>query len=251
MSITERMRATTGHDDRSVSDSDHIIGMMPSFDVWQDARAAFVAENEATRRGLMVDSPRRPPVRAVRKRAKWPLFAAVLVVGLVSWIVLSVRQADPASVTRTTPVEQLPWAAAETPSGSLRVDLPAKAAAGSITSVAGSGQQLTASVPGFDVMVASFSLAGGPNEARELVGALLNERAELLNGHMDRFETANSRVGQSFEGVVITDEPAAIVRVVLDGMTIYLLEIRGDVASVRGTQIFDQVVQSFQPTSTR
>ena len=32
---------------------------------------------------------------------------------------------------------------------------------------------------------------------------------------------------------------------------VYVLEIRGDVGSVRATQIFDQVVMSFQPMNTR
>jgi len=156
-----------------------------------------------------------------------------------------------AAPTTNTPVDQLPWRVVEAPSGGLRVDLPAEPVAGAISSAAGTGQQLKAKVTGFDVTIAEFSVSRGPNEARSLVGPLISERADLLNGHADTVDAVSSRVGQAFEGMVVAGAPVGVVRVVLDGSTLYVIEIRGDVQSVRAQQIFERVVQSFTPTRTR
>lgn len=230
--------------------ADHIRGMMPSFDVLQDAHETLAAENEATRRVLEDERRRRSP-RKTGSRKRWPWIVGIVAIVAIAVTALTTGQDDGAPPSANTPVDQLPWRVVETPSGSLRVDLPAAAVASAVSSVAGTGQQLTAKVAGYDITVAEFSIGRGPNEARELVNPLISERADLLDGHVDDVEAVSSRVGLAYEGVITTTAPVGIVRVLLDGSMLYVIEIRGDAQSQRARQIFERTVQSFTATRTR
>ena len=239
------MTTVTGHEQ-----SDHIRGMMPSFDVLQDAHETLAAENEATRR-VLEEERRRRPARPAGRRKRWPWIVGIVAIAAVAVTALTTRQNDSAPPSASTPVDQLPWRVVESPSGSLRVDLPSAAAASAVSSVAGTGQQLTAKVVGYDITVAEFSIGRGPNDARALVNPLIRERADLLDGHVDDVEAVSSRVGLAYEGVITTTAPVGIVRVVLDGSTLYVIEVRGDARSQRARQIFERTVQSFTATRTR
>ena len=231
-------------------DTQHIRGMMPSFDVWEDAQATLAVENEAARRWHEVNQRRRAP-RTKGSGGRRLLVISVVVVVAVGAVILATGHGHDPAPTASTPVDQLPWRDVETPSGNLRVALPAKPAVEAVSSLAGTGQQLRAAVPGYEVTVAAFTLASGPNEARALISPLIRQRADLLRGHVDSLDPVNSRVGEAFEAVIADAAPLAIVRVVLDGLTLYILQIRGDVAAPRAHQIYDQMVQSFTPMSTR
>jgi hypothetical protein len=231
-------------------DSDHIRGMMPTFVGWQDARASLALENEAARRRHEYEQRRGASKRSgASTRWLWVIgFAAIAAVAI---FVVTGGQPNGAAPTANTPVDELPWRMVETPSGGLRVDLPYQPGAAEISGVAGTGQQLQTAVSGFEITVAEFTHSLGPNEARSMVAPLFRERADLLNGHDDGIKAVRSRVGQAFEGMVLASGPVGIVHVVVDGSSLYLLEIRGAVGTLRAQQIFERVVQGFTPTRTR
>jgi hypothetical protein len=146
--------------------------------------------------------------------------------------------------TATTPVGELSWRTVSPPSGAFRVSLPAKPETTTVQSPAGAGQQVEARVNQTTVAVAAF--AGG-SQAQALVEPIIQHRANALDGYVDSIRTVGSRSGEAFEGVVYTTVAVAIVRVIVNGPMIYILEMRGDIDSPRAHQIYDQVVLTFTP----
>ena len=223
--------------------------MMPGFTLWQDAQTALAAENEALRRWR--DAEQRHPRRRQRRRGRGRWLIALLVALLAIGATVEHRSTShPTALNATTPVAALPWRLVEAPSGAFRVELPAKATARTSASTAGTGQELHAVIPAVTVSVAAYTVTGRPNDSAALVGSLITERADRLNGYPETVRTAPSRVGQAFEAVVTTAAAIAVVRVIVDGSTLYVIEVQGDVDSARTQQIYDHIVLSFTPTNT-
>jgi len=97
------------------------------------------------------------------------------------------------------------------------------------------------------ILSADHQRRAGGSPAHALVGPIIQERANALDGYVDDIRPVGSRTGESFEGVVHTTTSVAVVRVILAGSTLYVVELRGDVDSPRAKQIYDQVVLSFAP----
>jgi hypothetical protein len=220
-------------------EADEIRGMMPSFHVWHKAQHALAFERAvATRERDRDDKP--------RTRRRWPLVLAAVAVVAVA---LGLEQAGGPStpeVTATTPVEKMPWRNVDAPSGAFHVSLPDKPRTRSLVNAAGSGVQLELRMQQTTVVVGAFPVSG-PSQGHEFVRPVLDERAEELDGRVDSPHPVGSRSGEAFEGFIRTTTTVAVVRVIVDGAMLYVIELRGDVDSARARQIYDRVVLSFTP----
>ena len=219
-------------------EADEIRGMMPSFHVWHKAQHDLAFERWAATRPRDRDGD-----EAVTRR-RWPLVVAAIAV--VALAIGLERGAGPDSTqaTASTPVEQLPWRTVDAPSGAFHVSLPDKPHVRSVVTAAGTGEQLELRLQQTTVAVAAFTV-GGPAQGHELVRELLDERAEALDGSVDGPRPVGSRAGAAVEGFIRTTTAVAIVRVIVDGAMLYVIELRGDVESPRTRQIYDRVVLSF------
>ena len=218
----------------TAGEADEIRGMMPSFHVWDRAQHALADERAAAART-------RHREQAIRRR--WPLVLAALAVVAVV-LVLERGGTNSEQVTATTPVDVLPWRNVDAPSGAFHVSLPDKPHARKVDNAAGSGEQLEVRLQQTTVVVGAFPVSG-PSRARELVRPVLDERADALEGRVDNLRTVGSRSGEAFEGIITTTTPIALVRVIVDGTMLYIIEMRGDVESARTRQIYDRIVLSF------
>jgi hypothetical protein len=227
--------------------------MMPTFNVWQDAQTALAAENDAARRWRDAARGHRPrfeqPPRTGRRLVVL-LVAVLAILAIGATIALRPSTQTPAS-DGTTPADALPWRLVEAPSGAFRVELPAKPTARTAASPAGAGQELAAAIPGVAVIVAFYATPLVANDPTAAASALINQRADLLDGYPETVRAVKSRAGEAFEAVVVAGVPTAIVRVIVDGPTLYVIEVHGDTNSARTQQIYDRVVLSFTPTNTR
>lgn len=218
-------------------EADEIRGMMPSFHVWHRAQHALAVERAvATRARDEDDGP--------KTRRKWPLVLAAIAVVAVALGLERGGGSHGTEVTATTPVELMPWRNVDAPSGAFHVSLPEKPHVRKVVNAAGSGEQLELRMQQTSVVVGAYSVSG-PSQARELVRPILDERAEALDGRVDNLRPVGSRAGEAFEGFVRTTTAVAVVRVLVDGAMLYIIEMRGDVESPRNRQIYDRVVLSF------
>ncbi|HUP72045.1 MAG TPA: hypothetical protein VM282_03260 [Acidimicrobiales bacterium] len=219
-------------------EADEIRGMMPSFHGWHEAQHALAFERAAATRARDRDGD----VSGTRRR--WPFVLAAVAVVAVAVGLERGGGPDSAQLTATTPVEQLPWRNVDAPSGAFHVSLPDKPHVRSVVTAAGSGEQLELRLQQTTVAVAAFPVTG-PAQGHELVRPLLDERAEALDGRVDSPRPVGSRAGAAFEGFIRTTTAVAVVRVIVDGTMLYVIELRGDVESPRTRQIYDRVVLSF------
>ena len=225
---------------------DEIRGMMPSFHVWDDAQHALAPDRAAARRRRDLRARARAAHEAIFRR-RW--LRVVVVVAVIAVTVLFERRGHKTNpVTASTASEELVWRDVASPSGTFHASFPAKPTATIVESVGVSGEQLEARVQQTTVAIRAFQLSG-PNEARALVEPMIDERAYLLNGFVDGVQPVGSRVGEAYEGLVQTTVTIAIVRVILDGPTLFVMEIRGDVGSQRSRQIYDRMLLNFTATT--
>jgi hypothetical protein len=236
----ENHDATLGERPVAAAEAEEIRGMMPSFHGWHDAQHTIATERARRLHDLRARSRAR---REAGSRRRWPWIVALAAVMAVGFEFVG---GDNAPVTTaTTPVNELSWRTVSAPSGAFRVSLPAKPQSQAVDSAAGWGEQLEARVPQMTIAVTAFAVTGAP--ARALVEPMMQERANALDGYVDNIRPVGSRTGESFEGVVHTTTSVAVVRVVLAGSTLYIIELRGDVDSPRAKLIYDRVVLSFAP----
>ncbi|MEO8694156.1 MAG: hypothetical protein ABI658_11605 [Acidimicrobiales bacterium] len=213
-----------------------IRGMMPSFHVWHRAQHTLAVERAVVTRARDDDAP--------KKRRRWPLVVAALAIVAVALGLERGGGSQLMNVTATTPVELLPWRNVDAPSGAFHVSLPDKPQAREVDTVAGSGDQLEVRIQQTGITVSAYA-ENGPSQGRELVRPILEERAAALNGRVDNLRAVDSRAGEAFEAFVRTTTAVAVVRVIVDGAMLYIVEIRGDVESPHTRQIYDKVVLSF------
>ena len=234
---TTNSTSTDGPPAPAGEEADEIRGMMPSFHVWQKAQHTLAFERAVASRDRDRDDK-------TRTRRRWPLVLAAIAVVAVA---LGLEQAGgpgTAEMTATTPVEKLPWRNVDAPSGAFHVSLPDKPRIRSVVNAAGAGEQLELRMQQTTVVVGAFPVSG-PSQGHELVRPLLDERAEELDGRVDSPRPVGSRAGEAFEGFIRTTAAVAVVRVIVDGAMLYVIELRGDVESPRTRQIYDRVVLSF------
>jgi hypothetical protein len=217
-------------------EANEIRGMMPSFHVWHRAQHALAVERAVATRARDHDAP--------PKRRRWPLVLAAIAVVAVALALERGGGADNMNATATTPVELMPWRNVDAPSGAFHVSLPDKPVAKKVASVAGSGEQLEVRMQQTSIVVSAYP-ESGPSQGRALVRPILVERAEALDGHVENLRPVGSRAGEAFEGFVQTTTAVAVVRVIVDGAMLYVVEMRGDVESSHTRQIYDKVVLSF------
>ena len=218
-------------------EAEEIRGMMPTFNVWQEAQQTLAVGRAAATRAR---GSRGEP--GTHRRLPWIVAAFAMIA-----VVVALQRAegqDAVPLTATTPVNKMPWRDVEDPSGAFHVSLPAKPTAREVESVAGSGRELEARIPQTIISIQTYDL-NSPNQAHALVDPVIRDRASALGGSVDSVRTIGSAPDQSFETVVHSTTPLAMLRVVLDGKTLYLLEFRGDVESQRDRHIYDYVVASF------
>lgn len=223
--------------------------MMPTFDGWQAAQTTLAAEKDAARRWRDATRRHRPRGQPTQP-GRW--LVALLVIGvLATGATLTVRSAShTTALDSSTPVDALPWQTVEAPSGAFRVELPATPTPRTSTSAAGTGQELRTVVGNVTVSAAVYAITRPANDTKALAGMLITERADQLNGYAETVRAVTSRVGEAFEAVIVAATPTAIVRVIADGLTLYLIEVQGDPTSPRTQQIYERVVFSFTPTNT-
>jgi hypothetical protein len=218
-------------------EAEEIRGMMPSFNVWQEAQHALKFERAAA-------TVARERERAAAKKRRWPLVVAICAVIVVALVVERSGGGGTPLPTASTPVEKLPWRIERPASRAFRVSLPADAESSAVATAAGTGEQLEAKLAPITITVGAFEVAG-PSQARSLVEPILQERARALDGRVERLQGVGTRAGAGFESVIRTTAPVAIVRVIIDGAMMYVIELRGDVDAPRTKQIYDRVVLSF------
>jgi hypothetical protein len=225
--------------DTAAEEAGEIRGMMPSFNVWQEAQHALKFERAAA-------TVARERERAAARKRRWPLVIAACAV--IAGALYIERSGDGSSplLTASTPVDQLPWQVERAPSRAFRVTMPGDATSRTVTTAAGTGEEIEASVPSVSVRVAAFEVSG-PSQARSLIDPVMQERAEALNGTVERVQGVGTRAGTGFESTIRTTTPVAVVRVIIDGAMMYVIELRGDIDSQRTKQIYDKVVLSFTP----
>jgi hypothetical protein len=222
----------------ATEEADEIRGMMPSFHVWHKAQHALAVERAVATRARNRDGERR-----IRRR--WPLVLAALAVVTVA-IVFERGSGSSAQLTATTPVDLLPWRNVDAPSGAFHVSLPAKPKMRKVVNAAGAGEELELRVQQTSLIVGAFPVSG-KSQGHQSVRPILDERAEALNGDVDNLRPVGSRAGEAFEGSIRTTAAVAVVRVIVDGAMVYVIEMRGDVESARARQIYDHVILSFTP----
>ena len=220
----------------ATEEADEIRGMMPSFHVWHKAQHDLAYERAVATRARHRDGE-------PRIRRRWPLVLAALAV-LAVVLVFERGGGSSEQVTATTPVDLLPWRNVDAPSGAFHVSLPAKPKTRNVVNAAGSGEELELRVQQTSLIVGAFPVSGSTH-GRESVRPILDERAEALNGDIDNLRPVGSRAGEAFEGSIRTTATVAVVRVIVDGAMVYIIEMRGDVESARARQIYDHVILSF------
>ena len=223
--------------DSDSEEAEEIRGMMPSFHVWHDAQHTIAVERALRLRAL--------DARRAGAHRRWPWVVGMLAIAALAIGADSVHTDRAPVATATTPAGALAWRTVGAPSGGFRVSLPARPESIAVDSPAGTGEQLEARVNQTTVAVAVFANAG--SQARALVEPIIQARANALDGYVDSIHTVGSRAGEAFEGTLFTNTPIALVRVIINGSTIYVIEMRGDIDSPRAQQIYDQVVLSFTP----
>jgi hypothetical protein len=233
---------TTSQDDAPAAagdEVDEIRGMLPSVHVWHKAQHALAFERAVATRARDQDGEQAP-------RRRWPLVLAAIAIVAVALGLERGGLTHPGQFTTATPVELLPWRSVDAPSGAFHVSLPDKPSARRVVNAAGSGEQLELRMPQTSVVVGAFPVSG-PSQAHELVRPILDERAEALDGTVSNLKPVGSRAGEAFEGYVRTTAVVAVVRVIIDGAMLYVIELRGDVESPRNLQIYDRIIVSFAP----
>lgn len=218
-------------------EADEIRGMMPSFHVWHKAQHALAWERAVATRARDRDGR-----AGIRRR--WPLVLAALGVVALALVLERGTTTGFPPVSNATPVESLPWRTVSGPSGAFHVSLPDKPKARKVSNAAGSGEQLELQVQQTTLTVGAFPVSG-PTQGRESVRPILDERAEAVQGRVENLRPVGSRAGEAFEGTIHTTAPVALVRVIVDGAMVYIIELRGDVESDHARQIYDRVVLSF------
>jgi len=224
----------------TIEGANEIRGMMPSFHVWHQAQHALAFERFGRALAADVHDDDRPS----GTRRRWPLVLAAVAIIAGALLLERARGTESAQLAGAAPVEQMPWNGFDAPSGAFHVSLPAKPTTHTVLTAAGSGEQLEVHIPQANIAVSAFPVVG-PNQARELVPTILEERAKALDGKVVNLRPVGSRTGAAFEGEIRTSTPVAVVRVVVDGAMLYVIELRGDVESARTRQIYDRVVLSF------
>ena len=220
-------------------EADEIRGMMPTFNVWQEAQQTLAAGRAASSRS-------RGAHGEPGTRRRWPLIAVAVAMLAIALTVQRAEGPDAIPLTATTPVNKMPWRVVKDPGGAFQVSLPAKPASRTVVSIAGSGRQLDVRIPQTIIAIQTFDL-NSPNQARAMVDPMIRDRADELGGSADAVQSLGSPPDQSFETVVRSTTAIAILRVVLHGPTLYFFEFRGDADSQRDRQIYNYVVASFKP----
>jgi hypothetical protein len=236
--VTETTRSTAqrGAPAATGEEAAEIRGMMPSFHVWQRAQHDLAFERAVAARAR--DRNRIPGIRR-----RWPLVLAALAVVAVA-LVLERGSGNSAQLTATTPVETLAWRNVNAPSGAFHVSLPDKPKVRKVVNAAGPGEQLELRLQQTSLIVGAFPVSG-PSQGHESIRPILDERAAALDGDVDDLRPVGSRAGEAFEGSIRTTAAVAVVRVIVDGAMVYIIEMRGDVESARARQIYDRVILSF------
>jgi hypothetical protein len=219
-------------------EADEIRGMMPTFNVWQEAQHTLKFERAAA-------TVARERERSAARKKRWPVIAVACT--LIAGAVLVQRMngdGDKPLPTATTPVDELPWHVERPGSKAFRVSMPADASSHAISTAAGTGEEIEAQLPQITIRVGAIPVSG-PSQARALVDPLLRERAEALDGALDRVQGVGTRAGAGFESIIRAATPVGIVRVIIDGSMMYVIELRGDIDTPRTRQIYDRVVLSF------
>lgn len=233
---TTSSAAQDGAAPAAAEEAHEIRGMMPSFHGWHKAQHALAVERAVATRARDRDGE-------PRIRRRWPLVLAALAVVAVA-LVLERGGGSTAQFTATTPVNLLPWRTVDAPSGAFHVSLPANPKVRRVVNAAGAGEELELRVQQTSLIVGAFPVSG-PSQGHESVRPILDERAEALNGDVDNLRPVGSRAGEAFEGSIRTTAAVAVVRVIVDGAMVYIIEMRGDVESARARQIYDHVILSF------
>jgi hypothetical protein len=218
-------------------ESGEIRGMMPTFNVWQEAQHTLKFERAAA-------TVARERERGAAKKRRWPIVAAIGAVILAAALVQRTGGGGTEVPTASTPVEDLPWQTEHPASRAFNVSMPADASSRVVSTVAGTGEELEARLPQVTVRVAAFEVAG-PGQGRALIDRVLEERADALNATFDRVQGVGTRTGAGFESVLRATTPVGVVRVIIDGTMLYVIEVRGDIGATRTKQIYDRVVLSF------
>jgi hypothetical protein len=241
MGIVAKTTSSALHDGAPPSATQEAVeirGMMPSFHVWHKAQRALSFQRAVATRARDRDGERR-----IRRR--WPLVLAALAVVAVA-LVFERGGDGSAQLTATTPVDLLPWRNVDASSGAFHVSLPAKPKSRKVVNAAGSGEELELRVQQTSLIVGAFPVSG-PTQGHESVRPIFDARAEALNGDVDNLRPVGARVGEAFEGSIRTTATVAVVRVIVGGAMVYIIEMRGDVESARARQIYDHVILSFTP----
>jgi hypothetical protein len=219
-------------------EADEIRGMMPSFNVWQEAQHTLKFERAAA-------TVARERERAAARKKRWPVIAVACAL-LAGAVVVQRASGDAGKPlpTATTPVDELPWHVERPGSKAFRVSMPAETSSHAIRTAAGSGEEIEAQLPQITIRIGAIPVSG-PSQARALVDPVLRERAEALDGTVERVQGVGTRAGAGFESIIRSTTPVGIVRVIIDGSMMYVIELRGDIDTPRTRHIYDRVVLSF------
>jgi hypothetical protein len=211
--------------------------MMPTFNVWHEAQHTLKFERAAA-------TVARERERAASRKKRWPLIVVLCAVIAGALFVERAGGGGSPLPTVNTPVDKLPWHVERPGSRAFSVSLPADATSHTVSTAAGIGEEIEARLQHITIRVGAFEVAG-PGQARSLVDPVLRERAEGLDATIERVQGVGTRAGAGFESVMRTTTAVGIVRVIIDGAMMYVIELRGDVDTTRTKQIYDRVVLSF------
>ena len=140
-----------------------IRGMMPTFNVWQEAQQTLAAGRAAVEFARAAT-----PVSPARGRL-WPWIAVAVAMLAIALTVQRAEGPDAIPMNASTPVNKMPWRRVKDPGGSFQVSLPAKPSSQTVVSIAGSGRQLRGPDPANDHRdpdVRSQQSEPGPRDGR-------------------------------------------------------------------------------------
>ena len=250
-----RPLATPENDDNAVDAFGYeiarsVTGQMPSMAVFSETQQASSAEKrseQAWRRAQEAAAAKR---HRRPKSSRWPqvLASVAIVVGMIC-VALLLPDKGTSEATLATPASDLPWRLVSIDQSST-VELPGPAVASTAVSDFGSGARVATNVPGASIAVTAYRADYGMRGAGAVAIDVLKARAIDLGdaNPTSRIKPTRARWGDAYDLTVVTDQPIALLRAVVVGPALFVIETVGP-QSTRTTQIFSRVINSLTPKS--